>query len=44
MQNLNHSMWVHEILYAGRFLKDEQLLIRLSLKETKGRLKVKMHI
>jgi hypothetical protein len=27
MQNLHHSMWDHEILYADRPSEDEQLLI-----------------
>jgi hypothetical protein len=28
MQNLHQSTWDHEILYADRFSKDEQLLVR----------------
>jgi predicted nucleotidyltransferase len=50
MQNLHQSTWEHEILYADRFLKDKQLLIRTFLLETKkkyergGRLEVKFHI
>jgi hypothetical protein len=36
MQNLHHSTWDHEILYAGRSSKDEELLIRSFLSETKN--------
>jgi hypothetical protein len=48
MQNLHQSMWDHEILCADRFSKDEQLLMRPFLSETKkykhgGRLNVKIH-
>jgi hypothetical protein len=28
MQNLNQSTWDRDILYAGRYLRDKQLLIR----------------
>jgi hypothetical protein len=35
MQNLHQSTWDHEILYTDRFLKDEQLLMRPFLSETK---------
>jgi hypothetical protein len=48
MQNLHYSTWDHEILYADRSLKDEQLLVLSFLRKTKkykhgGHLKVKMH-
>jgi hypothetical protein len=49
MQNLHHSAWGREILYADISSEDEQLLIRLRLcggkkKEHGRRLKVKIHI
>jgi hypothetical protein len=48
MQNLHQSTCDHEILCAGRSLKDEQLLIRPFLSKTKKyehgrRLNVKIH-
>jgi hypothetical protein len=36
MQNLHQSTWDHEILYADRSSKDEQLLIRPFLSKTKN--------
>jgi hypothetical protein len=36
MQNLQQSMWDHEILYADRSWEDEQLLGRLLLLETEN--------
>jgi hypothetical protein len=49
MQNLHQSTWDHKILYADRYLEDEQLLIRSLLRESEkyehsGRLNVKTHI
>jgi hypothetical protein len=36
MQNLHQSTWDHNILYADRWLEDEQLLIRPLLREYKN--------
>jgi hypothetical protein len=35
-QNLHQSMWVHNILYADRYLEDEQILIRPLWRESKS--------
>jgi hypothetical protein len=48
MQNLHHSTWDLEILYADRSSKDEQLLIGPFFVKNKkyehgGRLNVKIH-
>jgi hypothetical protein len=36
MQNLHLSTWVHGALFSGKSLKDEELLIRPFLWETKN--------
>jgi hypothetical protein len=49
MQNLNHWLWYHGILYAHISSEDEQLLIRPLLQKNKhtnmaGQLKFRIHI
>jgi hypothetical protein len=48
MQNLHQSTWVHEIFYADRASKDEQILIGPFLSKAKNyehgdRLNIKIH-
>jgi hypothetical protein len=49
MQNLHQSTWDHEILYADRFLKDEQtsnktIFVKDKKYERGGRYKVTIHV